>query len=195
MFFATRMFLLSVLQHYTKRALATYRSAGMPAERAELEALGARFVFNTSFAEIAQGMYLTGEIPRRTAFEKDDSRLKIRAGKGYEQDRVVDDQSLVIESARGLAVILGCSHSGVINTLNHIAARFPGKPVHTLIGGTHMGFLEEEQLEKTIAALTEFPLQKIGTSHCTGLAPAMRLMQAFGDRFFFANAGCVLEIA
>ena len=79
--------------------------------------------------------------------------------------------ALVIESARGLAVILGCSHSGVINTLNHIAARFPGVPVHTLIGGTHMGFLEEEQLEKTIAALSEFPLQKIGTSHCTGLCP------------------------
>ena len=173
----------------------TYRSAGIPFQRAELEGLGARFVFNTAWSEIRPGVYLCGEVPRATDFEKDDQRLVVRANGGYEQDTIPDDQSLVLDSATGLVVILGCAHSGLINTLNHIAARFPGKPLHTLIGGTHMGFLEQDQLEKTIAALSESPFKKIGTSHCTGLAPAMRLMQAFGDRFFFANAGCILEIA
>jgi len=177
-----------------KDGQTTYRTAGMPFTRTELEALGARFVFNTACTEIEKGVYLSGEVPRVNAFEKEDSRLKVRTDAGYVQDSVPDDQCLVLESAQGLVVILGCAHSGVINTLNHIAARFPGQSVHTLIGGTHIGFLDDALIEQTIQALKEFPLQKIGVSHCTGLAPAMRLMQAFGDRFFFATAGSSLEI-
>lgn len=172
----------------------TYRSAGMPFERSGLEALGARFVLNTSFAEIARGVYLTGEIPRASVFEKDDPRLKVLMNGTYVQDSVPDDQSLVIESAQGLAVVLGCAHSGLINTLNHITAQLPGKPVHSVIGGTHLGFLADEQIEQTIRALTAFNLHTIGASHCTGPGAAARLMQAFGERFFFAQAGSTLEL-
>lgn len=178
-----------------KEGETTYRSAGIPFARSELEGLGGRFVLNTACTEIDKGIYLSGEVPRVSAFEKDDSRLKVRSDEGYVQDSVPDDQCLVIESAQGLVVVLGCAHSGVINTLNHVTEQFPGRSVHTLIGGTHIGFLADDQIEETIQALKEFPLQKIGVSHCTGLAPAMRLMQAFGDRFFFANAGSVVDIA
>jgi 7,8-dihydropterin-6-yl-methyl-4-(beta-D-ribofuranosyl)aminobenzene 5'-phosphate synthase len=172
-----------------------YRSAGMPFERSELETSGARFVFNTDFSEIVPGVYLTGEIPRVTAFEKDDSRLKVCANGAYAQDGVPDDQCLVLESGQGVAVVLGCAHSGLINTLNHIAAQFPGKPVHTVIGGTHLGFLGDGQLEQTIRELTaSFNVQKIGVSHCTGPGAAARLMQVFGNCFFFANAGSTMEI-
>ncbi len=90
----------------------TYRSAGIPVKQAGLEALGARFVFNTAFTEIETGIYLTGEVPRITVFEKNDRRLVIQKDGRYVQDTIPDDQSLVIESGRGLAVILGCAHSG-----------------------------------------------------------------------------------
>lgn len=172
----------------------TYRSAGIPFQRSELEDLGARFVFNTAWSEIKPRVYLCGEVPRVTDFEKDDRRLVVRANDGYGQDTIADDQCLVLESAHGLVVILGCAHSGLINTLNHITAQLPGKSIHTIIGGTHMSFLDEAQLEETIKHLHHVAFERIGVSHCTGLAPAMRLMQAFGKRFFFATAGSVLEI-
>jgi 7,8-dihydropterin-6-yl-methyl-4-(beta-D-ribofuranosyl)aminobenzene 5'-phosphate synthase len=172
----------------------TCRSAGMPFTRQELEALGGRFVFNTAFSEIAPGIHLTGEIPRITDFEKDDPRLVVSRDGVYVQDSVPDDQSLVLESGPGLVVVLGCAHSGLINTLKHIETQLPGKPVHSVIGGTHLGFLADEQIEQTIRELTAFNLQKIGVSHCTGPAAAARLMQAFGERFFFAQAGSSLEI-
>ncbi|MBM4310950.1 MAG: MBL fold metallo-hydrolase [Deltaproteobacteria bacterium] len=172
----------------------TYRSAGIPPGRPALEALGARFVFNTGFAEIGKGMYLTGEVPRTTSFEKNDDRLKVKQGARYMQDTIPDDQSLVIESKKGLVVVLGCAHSGMINTLNYIASQLPGRKINTVVGGTHIGFLGEKQLEATIEHLSRFRFQRLGVSHCTGLAPSMRLMQVFGRRFFFANAGTVLEI-
>jgi 7,8-dihydropterin-6-yl-methyl-4-(beta-D-ribofuranosyl)aminobenzene 5'-phosphate synthase len=173
----------------------TCRNVGMPYLRADLEALGARFVFNTAFTKIAKGLYLTGEVPRLTSFEKDDHRLVVRKDGQYVQDTIPDDQSLVIENGRGLVIILGCAHSGIINTLKHIQSQLPGKTIHTVIGGTHMGFLSQAQLEKTIEHLKQFDLKRIGVSHCTGLAPSMRLLQAFGDKFIFANAGSILDIA
>jgi 7,8-dihydropterin-6-yl-methyl-4-(beta-D-ribofuranosyl)aminobenzene 5'-phosphate synthase len=172
-----------------------YRHVGIPVEQTGLEALGARFVFNTSFTEIDTGIYLTGEAPRITVFEKNDRRLVIQKDGRSVQDTIPDDQSLVIESGRGLAVILGCAHSGIINTLHHIQSQLPGKTIHTVIGGTHMGFLSGAQLKKTIEHLKQFDLKRIGVSHCTGLAPSMKLMQAFGKKFFFANAGSVVDFS
>jgi 7,8-dihydropterin-6-yl-methyl-4-(beta-D-ribofuranosyl)aminobenzene 5'-phosphate synthase len=171
-----------------------YRSAGIPFPQRELAPLGARFVFNTDFTEIAKGLYLTGKVPRMTSFEKNDSRLKVKKAGRYVQDIIPDDQSLVFDSKKGLVVVLGCAHSGMINTLNYITARLPAKKIHTVIGGTHMGFLAEAQLEETIEHLRRIPFKKIGASHCTGLTPAARLMHAFGERFFFATAGCVITI-
>jgi 7,8-dihydropterin-6-yl-methyl-4-(beta-D-ribofuranosyl)aminobenzene 5'-phosphate synthase len=171
-----------------------YKSIGMPAARSDLEARGARFIYNSAFTEVARGIYLTGEVQRLTAFEKDDPRLVIRRGQEYIQDTVPDDQSLIIDAPAGLVIVLGCAHAGLINTLNHILSHLPGRGIHTIIGGTHIGYLDEAQIEKTITHLKAFPIQRIGVSHCTGLAPAMRLLQAFADRFFFANAGTVIEV-
>jgi 7,8-dihydropterin-6-yl-methyl-4-(beta-D-ribofuranosyl)aminobenzene 5'-phosphate synthase len=172
----------------------TYRSIGIPASRTKLEALGARFVFNTAFTEIVPGRYLTGEAPRKTPFEKNDARLVVLREGAYEQDTIPDDQSLVLASARGLVVILGCAHSGIINTLNHIAAHLPGQKIHTVIGGTHMGYLDASQAATTIAQLKSFSIDRIGVSHCTGTGPALQLQQAFGERFFFANAGITIAL-
>ena len=170
------------------------RSVGMPVERDTLCNLGADFYFNTDFSEVEKNIFLTGEVPRKTQFEKADKRLAVRKGNETAPDLFKDDQSLVIKTARGLAVVLGCAHSGMINTLNHIRENFPGEKIHMVIGGTHMGFLDPSQVERTIEALQDFNIDRIGVSHCTGLSAAARLKQAFGDRFFFASAGTVVTV-
>jgi 7,8-dihydropterin-6-yl-methyl-4-(beta-D-ribofuranosyl)aminobenzene 5'-phosphate synthase len=91
-------------------------------------------------------------------------------------------------------VVLGCAHSGMINTLDHIKGHFPNEKLHMIIGGTHMGFLDALQLEKTIEFLKVFNIDKIGVSHCTGLKAAASLKQAFGEKFFLANAGTVITV-
>jgi len=171
------------------------RSIGLPFARSALEARGAHFALNTGFTEVAAGMDLTGEVRRLTPFEKDDPRLVVRSGQAFMQDTVPDDQSLVIDAPGGLFIVLGCAHAGLINTLNHIMAHLPGRPIHTVMGGTHIGYLDSAQTDETIARLQTLPIRRIGVSHCTGLAPAMRLLQAFESRFFFANAGTVVDIS
>ena len=63
-----------------------------------------------------------------------------------------------------------------------------------MVGGTHLSPKTDEQVEKTILALQEIGVQKIGVSHCTGFNASMRLAQAFGDKFFINNAGTIYSL-
>lgn len=170
------------------------RTVGLPEEKEDLCAMGAVFHFNTNFEEVFNGVFLTGEIPRMARFEKEDKRLAVIENDEMMQDPLKDDQSLVLKTEKGLVIVLGCAHSGMINTLDHIKGYFPGEKIHMVIGGTHMGFLDELQVEKTIELLKVFNIDKIGVSHCTGLQAAASLKKAFGEKFFFAQAGTVIKV-
>jgi 7,8-dihydropterin-6-yl-methyl-4-(beta-D-ribofuranosyl)aminobenzene 5'-phosphate synthase len=162
---------------------------GMQYERGELESLGAQFALRTLFEEVEKDIYLTGEVPRTTDYEKGDTRLLVDKAGSLLPDRIDDDQSLVLKTNQGLLIVLGCAHAGLINTLRHINGYFRHDRIHTIVGGTHLGFLTDDQLDKTIADLKDLDFQQLGASHCTGAKASARLFQEFGDRFFFAHAG------
>jgi len=170
------------------------RNIGIPFRRAVLENKGAEFVFNTKPVEIMPDMILSGEIPRQTLFEKGDKKLMVKSKNGYIQDNLPDDQTLFIKTEKGLFIILGCSHSGIVNIINHAIKITGEEHIHTIIGGTHLGPADKQTREKTIESLKQFDIEKIGVSHCTGLEMSARLLYEFGDRFFFCNVGTVVEI-
>ena len=170
------------------------RYIGIPFRREILESKGAQFKFNSSFREIVPDLMLSGEIPHLTDFEKGSKELLLKTSEGYTQDLMLDDQTLVVNTEKGLIIILGCSHSGMINIINHIIDKTGQNHIRTIIGGTHLGPVSEETKEKTIQALKKYDIEKIGVSHCTGLETSMRLFKEFGDRFFFCNVGTWIEI-
>lgn len=165
---------------------------GMPSERNLYEEAGALFSLSTAFREISPGIMLTGEVPRVTTFESGDKGL-YRDCAGQELDSTPDDQSLVIETARGLVILLGCCHAGLVNTLEHVAVQSGRRDVYALVGGTHLGFCGQEQLEKTIAALRRSGVRKLAVSHCTGFAAAARLSRELPREFQPAMVGYTLE--
>ena len=169
------------------------KNIGIPFRREILESKGAQFKFNTGFTEIVPGLMLSGEIPRKTSFETGDTYLKLKKENGYIQDILPDDQTLIAKTSKGLVIILGCSHSGIINIINYAIEKTGEEHIHTVFGGTHLDRASEETKSRTIAALKKFDIEKIGTSHCTGLETAARLSREFGDRFFFCNVGTVVE--
>ncbi len=169
------------------------RYIGVPYARTFLEGMGAEFRFSREFRQIAPGLWLTGEVPRRTNYERGDEGLAVKSERGYVKDDVLDDQSVVVETDKGLLVILGCCHSGIINTLSYIVEKMGQTHLYAVIGGTHLGPVSDEQKEKSLNALLTFDIERIGVSHCTGLKTASRLAAAFGDRFFFCNVGTVVE--
>lgn len=170
------------------------RFSGIPYRVEDLEVRGARFRLAAYPVEVAPGITTTGEVPRVTDFEHLDPKLQVRDGKGWRQDEIPDDQALLIRTERGLVVALGCAHAGIINTLLH-ARRVTGEDrIYAVVGGTHLAFASARQVERTVEALRDFGIQRLGVSHCTGLPAAARLAQAFGDGFFFNCAGTVTEL-
>ncbi len=178
---------------YVARKGEQARYAGLMFLREQLESMGATFQLSDGPVHISREVMTTGPVPRVTPFEKLDAALVVKAPQGWQQDQVPDDQSLVVKTPEGLVVLLGCAHSGMVNTLLHAQQVAGEKRIFAVLGGTHLGFASQEQLDKTVAMLRELDLQKIGVSHCTGLPASGRLAREFGDRFFFNNVATITE--
>lgn len=182
------------LNRFRKEEDGTERYGGIPYTRGYLEKMGARFVLNRDYSEIDSGFYLTGEVPRETDFELGDmgDRYGIRDGKAV-PEIILDDQSLLITTERGLLIVLGCAHSGIINIINHAIKMTGVDTIFAIIGGTHLGFSGQVQLEKTIAALKTYHIEHLIPGHCTGIEVATRLSREFEKIFHFSHVGRVFE--
>ncbi len=180
---------------YTRRPYEDQAAdISMPYERPALEQLGADFHLSAEPVKIAENIWVSGEIPMVTDFEAIEPIFYIKENGAFRPDPILDDQALYIRSNKGLVIVLGCAHRGMVNTVLH-ARNITGEPrVHTIIGGTHLFPKTEDQKQNAIEALKELGVQKIGASHCTGFPAAMMLVQAFGDKFFSNNAGSITII-
>lgn len=171
------------------------RDLGIPYRRSYLESLGARFKLGKEMVEVGPGVYLTGEIPRKSSFEKSDPNMTLLAddGRQVHPDPLPDDLSMVIESDRGLIIVLGCAHAGMINILNYVTQQLSNERIFAVIGGTHLGFSSDRQFDETLKVIEQYNIERIGVSHCTGLEKAALLYARLGKRFFFGTVGAVLE--
>jgi 7,8-dihydropterin-6-yl-methyl-4-(beta-D-ribofuranosyl)aminobenzene 5'-phosphate synthase len=168
--------------------------AGIPYGRLELEKYGARFHETREPVRITDNIMTTGEVPMVTGFESIAPTLVVKENGEYKPDPLLDDQAVILNTPEGLAVILGCAHHGMINTIYHARALTGVKQVAMVIGGCHLVDATEEQIWMTIAALKELGVPRIGVSHCTGMAASVVMAQEFGDGFFFNNAGTRIEL-
>lgn len=166
---------------------------GVPWSREELEKSGAILHLSRAPVALAEGVLVTGEIPRRQDFETLSPEFCILSGGEYTQDGLLDDQALVLNTKEGLVVILGCAHAGLINTLEYILALTGSSQIYAVIGGTHLKNADAERLEKTLKALLQFGLQHFVASHCTGFRASAALYRALGDKFVFNEVGRVFK--
>ena len=184
----------SLAAKYRKLENNVYKPMGLPFTVSELKALGANFILNRQPVELCPGMILTGEIPRKVSFEPTAEGHVILEGGTYRRDFLLDDQAIVINTSSGIVVLLGCSHAGIINTLNYARDLTGSDKIHAVIGGTHLIEANSERLELTIKALKDMHIKKIAVSHCTGFKAQMALKQAFGDDFILNNCGHTIHI-
>ncbi|MEE4113992.1 MAG: MBL fold metallo-hydrolase [Desulfobacteraceae bacterium] len=171
------------------------RYIGMRQRREYLESLGAQFHLNRTPVEISPGIHLSGEIPRNNDFEKPDPNMTLhpQGALAVRPDPIADDQSLVVDSGKGLILVLGCAHAGMINIFDHVLKMFQRDRIYAVVGGTHLGFAQTGQFAETLKAIDRYGIERLGVSHCTGLERAASLRTHLGERFFFGCVGAELE--
>ncbi len=172
------------------------RDISLPYGPDELIAAGAEFRFFESMTELAPGLHFTGAIPRVTPREAGDPHLLQQAADKdhLETDILMDDAALAIETSKGLVVLLGCAHAGLINTVEHLRGKLGNPRIHAIIGGTHLGPAGDDQFVATADYLSGLDFDRLGVSHCTGQIRAAQLHARFPNKVFFANVGTTVTV-
>ena len=159
-----------------------------------LKEFKSRIMTNTHSSDLGLGIHISGEIERKNDFEKGMPNAFMEVEKKLVHDGIEDDQSLFIElEGKGVIVLTGCCHAGVVNTLSSAQKMFPGQRIYALMGGFHLNNAEEIQMKKTLEFLLNLNLRYMSAMHCTGYYAQKVLMEEFRDRWIPSTVGAKIK--
>jgi 7,8-dihydropterin-6-yl-methyl-4-(beta-D-ribofuranosyl)aminobenzene 5'-phosphate synthase len=165
---------------FYSRPLPDREGNRMIAIRKEYEATGGKFVEHDGWTEVFPGAWLTGPVPRKYPERNWSVTTKVQTPDGLVEDNIPEDQSLVLNTTRGLIVITGCGHAGIVNILTDANGEFHDRPVFGIIGGLHLYAATDEQLDWTGDKMKEFHVANLLGAHCTGIEAVYRLRDRAG---------------
>jgi 7,8-dihydropterin-6-yl-methyl-4-(beta-D-ribofuranosyl)aminobenzene 5'-phosphate synthase len=163
-----------------------------PPPAAEWQALGVRVIHSESPFRLAGGCWTTGFVPRRS-FEqvgrKPDRHL-YRQGKQLLPDDIEDDQAIVINiHGKGLVVLSGCAHAGIVNTVDYACQISGVERVYAILGGFHLAHASQDDLAQTIQSLQQVDPALVAPCHCTGLKALAAIASQMPKSFVEAAVG------
>jgi 7,8-dihydropterin-6-yl-methyl-4-(beta-D-ribofuranosyl)aminobenzene 5'-phosphate synthase len=140
--------------------------------------------------EVIPGCYLTGEIERVTDYEHGSPNLIIQKGGTFEQDYFPGEQAVVCNiRGRGLVILSGCAHAGIVNTVKHAQKISGVEKVHAVIGGFHLANAAPKIIEKTVSDMKQIAPDYIIPAHCTGFEAITQFATAMPEQFIINTAG------
>ena len=169
----------------------------------QLQELGAEIHKTTSISflpsEDSPLLLITGEIPRETSFEKG-FPFQYAENPSDEKNLVPDplikdDQAIVANvKNKGLVILTGCGHAGVMNTINYAKKITGVDKIYAIIGGFHLpadGGIYEEAIDPTLKELQKADPEYIVPCHCTGWKATNRIIETMPEKFIQPGVGTV----
>lgn len=179
-------------ERFSRQTHKLDRAVGIPFTREELKAK-CHFRLTSESLEIDSQIITSGQIPRSHGPEPRNFKELVCKNGRLEPDPFLDDQCLFIKTDRGLVVLLGCCHAGLVNTLEQVQ-RISEDPVFAILGGTHLGKVDEATVQECVAMFSRrHDVQQIYAGHCTGTRGLIALSRALGDRVKPCSAGIVSD--
>jgi len=148
-----------------------------------------RFEVASGDYELFNGVYL---IPHKTegleAYGKREMMYQ-RTKKEWKPDNFSHEQSLVLDTDKGLVIINSCSHGGAVNIINEVSRTFPDKHVYGLIGGFHLFNKSEEEIREVSNKIRETGIDYVCTGHCTKNRAYAIMKEELGDKIHQLKTG------
>jgi 7,8-dihydropterin-6-yl-methyl-4-(beta-D-ribofuranosyl)aminobenzene 5'-phosphate synthase len=185
-------------RRYTKVGGGKFKSWHSRFTREMAKEAGAKVVEATAPHPLLGGDVLfLGEIPRRTGFETGLPTAYYEEDGVEKKDAIEDDTSIVMNlRGKGLIVLSGCAHSGIVNTIRYAREVTGIETVHVVMGGFHLnGPVFEPIVDRTIGELRKIDPRYIVPTHCTGRKSIQRIEAAMSDRFILNMSGTRLTFA
>jgi len=106
----------------------------------------------------------------------------------------IKEQALVVKTEKGLVIVTGCAHPGVVD-ITKSALRLYDDNIYLVTGGFHLGGASEKEIDRIISELKGCGVKKVGPSHCTGERAIQKFKEAWGKIFVEAGCGAVIKIS
>lgn len=119
--------------------------------------------------DLDEQIHIIGQFDRTHAFEQVPARFVKEGPSGMVPDQFDDEICLAVDTSEGVVVIAGCSHPGILNMLATVTKRLK-RPIHAVIGGTHLVEADEERVKKSIEEMKSMGIVLLGINHCSGAA-------------------------
>lgn len=163
--------------------------------QAKIEQAGGTLYLAKDPLVVMPGLMTSGEVERTTDFEEVGISLSTIENNEVKTDLMLDDISLVANvKGKGVIIVTGCSHAGIVNITKQAGKLTGTKRVHGIIGGFHLIEAPEVRIAKTVKALKEFGPEWICAGHCTGFRAQVELWNTFKDRFVPLHTGMIVEV-
>jgi 7,8-dihydropterin-6-yl-methyl-4-(beta-D-ribofuranosyl)aminobenzene 5'-phosphate synthase len=151
--------------------VSVYVPASFPgAFKKSVENSGAKVISVEESVEICNKVHLTGEMVGPA-----------------------NEQALILDTSKGLIVITGCAHPGIVGMIRK-AKEVVNKNIYLVFGGFHLVNKSDAELKEIISQFRELGVQKVGATHCTGDRAIELFKQAYKENFIRMGAGKVIQI-
>jgi 7,8-dihydropterin-6-yl-methyl-4-(beta-D-ribofuranosyl)aminobenzene 5'-phosphate synthase len=178
---------------YTRKTDGLVRKIGLPdATETVLRSLHRRLVYTERPTSVADRLMVTGPVPRLTDFEDTGGPFFLDHACTM-PDPLEDDQAVFFDTPKGTIVLLGCAHSGIVNTLRYIVQLSGNKPIRAVIGGMHLVSASPERITRTIEEIRRLDVRSLVPCHCTGTAATVALWNAFPTICVACHAGTIFD--
>lgn len=144
--------------------------------------------------EVVPGVWL---IPHKTdhlAQVGEHAGMYVKIRGRFEPDAFAHEQSLVVETEKGLVIFNSCSHGGADNIIREVENTWPGRKIYAYVGGLHLFRSDDEEVIAFAKRVRETGVQHIYTGHCTGERAMELLKQELGDVVQELYTGLTIEI-
>lgn len=170
------------------------REVGIPFDISQQEWLKERIVYSRQPVKIDHGMIVSGEIPCNSSFEVVPRDFSIEKDGELIRDTMLDEQMLIIEDDGEIAIFLGCSHPGIINSIKYAQKLVPDKRIKLLLAGMHLEHVSPIQLQTTIQQILDINISMVIPLHCTGFGAMCEIKRVLNKGCQLLCAGDVIEI-
>jgi 7,8-dihydropterin-6-yl-methyl-4-(beta-D-ribofuranosyl)aminobenzene 5'-phosphate synthase len=152
--------------------VTVYLPASFPDEFvSRVEKAGAKVVPVDKSVEICKGIFLTGEM-------------------GIQ----IKEQSLILNTSKGLVVITGCAHPGIVDIVKR-AKEVVDKKIYLVCGGFHLMNKSEDEVKEIIREFKDLGVMKVGATHCTGDKAIELFKEAYKENFVQMGVGKIIRIS
>jgi 7,8-dihydropterin-6-yl-methyl-4-(beta-D-ribofuranosyl)aminobenzene 5'-phosphate synthase len=139
---------------------------------------------------IVPGAFSTGRIEQVTEYERIPSVFVVKKGNQFVQEDFIGEQAIVLNAkGKGLVVISGCAHRGIVNAVKQAQAMTGLEKVHAIIGGFHLTGAKPDVIQRTIADIKAIRPDYVVPAHCTGFEAIAAFARELPDQFILNTAG------